>query len=266
MSFTYSYKTYSSNWIPESFENTNHYESLANVGYKPIDMYKLKKGSISIAKDTSELLTEAELDGKYWLPFCAEKYNISPKIEDYVIVPVTIMPSDLPNRNGIAFPHEELTGFNPDVGTLGYKTWKGKPTFVEHANSDYTVAKGVIFDSSYRRIKNTKNLWKVICLTGFDRNRDAELVNNILTNKDSSFSMGAYVGNYSCSICGALQSNGGCEHVTLGKPQYKTYSTTWGEKLAYLNAISPIGFETSYVGCGAFLSAINTPDQVIKMF
>jgi hypothetical protein len=72
------------------------------------------------------------VEAKEWLPFFAERYNISADVRDYVVVPVVIMPSDLPNRNVVAFPYDELVKANPDVGQLGYQTWRAKPMFADH--------------------------------------------------------------------------------------------------------------------------------------
>jgi hypothetical protein len=162
------------------------------TAFNSIDMHDALVGNEQAALD---VLAAADIeigkkgvdDYRAWLPFAAEEYNISSDLKDYVVVPVTIMPTDLPNRNGVAFPYSELTRFNPMAGMLSYRTWKGKPTFEEHNNKDWTKAKGIIFDSKIKKIENSHgDLWKVVCLCAFDRGRDAKLANSILTSERKS--------------------------------------------------------------------------------
>ena len=68
-----------------------------------------------------------------FLPFAARNYHISPNIDDYVIFQTIICPSDLPNRNGIAFPLNELARFTETPNPhFVYKGWVGCPIFIEH--------------------------------------------------------------------------------------------------------------------------------------
>lgn len=203
--------------------------------------------------ELSSDIRETVLAAPKWLPFASEKYNTSKDIKDFVITSVVIMPSDLPNRNGVAFPHTELSSWCPDAGQLMYKTWTGKPTFVEHNNKDHTQAKGVILSSTYRPMRGVQgDLWKVICLAAFDRTRDPILANEMLTNDVNNFSMGAYCSDYRCSITGNLFSKGTAENYTkLGRPSFQIV----GGRLAYLDAVDPLGFELSYVKRPAFASA-----------
>lgn len=232
---------------------------LYNIRDKSTDYLK---GYSETAKDDIKSAIETR-----WLPAAAEEYLISPNINDYILVPVTIMPSDLPNRNRIAFPKHQLSRFNTDTGCLAYQTWRGMPCHQEHNNSDHTKAKGVIFETAFRPITNSSgNLYKVICLCGFDRSRDKVLANSILSGEANTYSMGAYVENYSCSICGSMHSDGGCGHVQHGKADYKTFNTPNGEKLAYYNAINPKGFEISSVRVPAYISAQTGREKLLRMW
>ena len=230
-----------------------------------IEMHKvIKEGKLETLSnniDEHEQVQGALLDAKNWLPFAAEKYCISPKLEDYVLLNTIAMFSDLPNRNNVAFPFKELSAFNTDIGMLAYKGWKGMPSYCEHQNKDYTKAKGVIFDAVMRPLHGYKgNLWKVILLTGFDRNKDPMLVNDILTHKRPSTSMGAYCEDYNCSICGASLKAGGCEHLIKGDPTYKIING----KFACWNTKNIKAFENSSVASPAYLMATN--DKTIPMF
>jgi len=193
-------------------------------------------------------------DFKNWLPFCADSYKISPEISDYVLIPVTIFPSELPNRNGVGFSYTELTRFDPDVGTLAYKTWIGKPLFSEHKNDDITLSRGVILDSVITPI--SKSVWAVTLLSAWDRTKDVSIVNSIISSEESCFSMGCYTSDYSCSICDTLFSQGGCNHVSRSSPM-----RIIDGKLAYRLAHGITGFELSHVETPAFVDA-TTPKRL----
>jgi hypothetical protein len=222
-----------------------------------IDVFKAKKDQkiVKSSQIPTNEINKIFLDAEGWLPFAAEQYEISASLKDYIMVPVIIMPSDLPNRNGVGFPFSELSKFCPDTGTMVYQTWKGMPVYYEHKHVPSNI-KGVVFSSLLRPIKNVQgDLWKVVCLLGVDRKRDPHLANRILTKDISSYSMGAYVRDYRCTVCGSLESDGGCEHVKIGKPKFDIFNTKIGPKLGYLEAIDPKGFEVSCVETPAYMSA-----------
>lgn len=201
------------------------------------------------------------LDFKSWLPYSAPHYQISPDPKDYVLVPVIIMPSDLPNRNGVAFPLSELVKFNPELGQQAYKTWKGKPTHWDHKNEDITKAYGVIIDSSLRKLVgfNEGRLWKVLAFLAFDRSKHPDTCQRILDGDVNSYSMGAWIANYTCSYCGA--EVGKCEHLQKNRPG-EMYQKD--NKLVFRNCQGIEGFETSGVDTPAYISAIS--DQVSELY
>lgn len=215
-------------------------------------------------KDTAgaikESLNKIFLKSPSWLPFAAERYEISKDIHDYVMVPVVIMPSDLPNRNKVAFPFTELTAFNPDAGQLSYQTWVGKPTYEEHINRDITKSKGIILDTALQRMPGRKgNLWKVLSLCAFDRSKDPVLATNIQEGSRKNYSMGALVTRYSCSVCGAhanRKEDLACRetHVKQKGP-FTLHASKEGDILGYYNAHNITGFEVSSVNVPAWPSA-----------
>lgn len=189
---------------------------------------------------------------KSWLPQASKVYKISPDLNDYILVEVCIMCSDLPNRNAVAFPLTELTSFNPDVGCLGYQTWIGKPTFVEHHNDILEHAKGVIFDAYMKDAPEYEgDIGKVYVLLGFDKTKDPKLCEEILSGKRNCYSMGSYSDNFRCSICGSLASKGGCEHCDVSRPRLEIVDG----KLAFSNVVGMMGFEVSSVETPAFVMA-----------
>lgn len=194
------------------------------------------------------------------LGFAAEKYGISGKMSDHVAVPIIIMPSDLPNRNKVGFPLKRLSEFDTHTGMLAYETWRHMPTHMEHVNQDYSIAKGMVLDVGIRPMENARSgLWKVNALLSFDRSRDPELANAILTKQRTAYSMGAYVSSYSCSICGAETARKDrpcCDHVSA-KSTYDTFIVDGKRRLAHWNTGAFKGFEISSVSVPAYTSAIN---------
>lgn len=226
---------------------------------QPIEIYDILKGNegkyTAIASETKDQVRNVIDLFKRWVPAAAEVYEISADAKDYIFVPVTIMPSDLPNRNGVGFPYTELSKFNPEAGKMAYRTWKGKPTFSEHNNKNIREAKGVIVDAALRPLTGYEgNIWKAALLNSFDRGKDAILANEILTKNSRGYSMGAYCEDYSCSICDARVSAGGCDHVRMNKPDF---SKRYNGHLAYLQALDITGFECSSVQSPAYITGIS---------
>ena len=151
-----------------------------------------------IEKTTKGTTVIASVEGREkpvetkWIKSCAEAYRISDDISDYIIVPVPIVTVGIPNRNLQAFPLEEVTAWNTDAGRITYQTFIGKPLFKDHKNDNPKEAKGVILDSVMKYIPSY-DLWKIIILTAWCRNKDPEVANHILKDPKSEYSMGSMV-------------------------------------------------------------------------
>lgn len=184
-----------------------------------------------------------------WLEGAAEVYNLSKDPKDYVIADIPILTIDFPNRNSQAFPLEEVAYFDPLYGMFVYKTFVGKPTYINHDNKVPQKARGIHFDSSLQYVPEW-DVWKVRVLTGWDRTKDPQTANAILNNKKSGFSMGSYVNSFLCSICGRLHSNSQpCSCIKMGRG-----SLVKG-KICYQICIGACFFETSFVADPADISA-----------
>lgn len=159
-----------------------------------------------------------EVDFAKWLPFAAECYNISRNPKDYLLYPVPILYSDLPNRNGIGMPLSELTKWNRERGTQAFAAWKGMPMFKEHSSDVVKEALGVIADTALRPITGFGNgkFYKVMALAALDRSKGAEYVSLVERGEVNSYSMGAMVESWSCAYCGA--GEGKCNHIDPKKP------------------------------------------------
>lgn len=237
----------------------------------PLDVHKaIKSRELSVSSTNIVCASSALgisgsddiLDVSQWLPFASKCYNISSDLNDYVMVPIITIPTDLPNRNGVAFPLSEMVAFNPDAGMQAFKTFKGKPTFIEHKNAVVANACGVIVDTYLRKMTEfgQNKVWKFLELLAFDRTKNPDLVKDILSGSMNSYSMGAYVDAYSCSYCG--KKMGKCSHISANKPVdfYRK-----DNKLVYRQVHGIMGFETSAVGAPAFYSAIQEDKSLLSL-
>jgi hypothetical protein len=195
-------------------------------------------------------------DFNYWLPYAAEHYCLSRDIRDYVLVPIPAIFSSLPNTNGDSLSLKEMLRFDPNLGMQMYKTFRGKPTFLEHQNKDITQAKGVILDSFLRPVPFNSKYYKIVQLLAYDRTKDSQLANSILTKQSNAYSVGFYYTSYTCSVCGTRVGKDinihPCSHTKLGRPTYKQNDG----KLVYRMCENAVGFECSAVATPAFTSAV----------
>lgn len=207
-----------------------------------------------------------------WLPFAAEKMGISPNLKDYVITPVVIMASDLPNRNLVAFPFSVLTEWDPHLGMLCYQTFRGKALQIDHHdNMNYERASGIVLDVGLQPMKNVQGkLYRVVALVACDRNRNPKLANDIVTGAVTMFSMGAVVRGYECSICGTKSvkpTEPKCFHVPANRRELRAYPKNGKRWLAYYNVGPFRGFEVSALVKAlppAFPSAEITKNDIIQ--
>jgi hypothetical protein len=191
------------------------------------------------------------LDYKTWLPFAAKTYKISPRIEDYILKPMPICPSDFPNRNGIGFPLQELIAFQPPpMNRQVFKAWTGCPTHLEHANEDCTKAYGVVFDTALTQVKGfgQGKHYKVMGLVGVDKNKYPDIAQEVLDGRIITGSMGAMADNFSCSVCDRPATDDkymNCSHVGSSKEvNWRLVDYKGAQHIAYLNAhqLTPIEY------------------------
>lgn len=189
-----------------------------------------------------------------WLPHASIPYKISSNIDDYILVPVITIPTDLPNRNGVAFPLKELIKFDTEQGQPAYKTFRGKPVFYEHKNDNVELAYGVIADAFLKPMNKygQGKVWKLLELLAIDRNKYPTIADAIIKRELNSYSMGAYVDGYTCSYCDA--EFGKCEHLHQNDP-IDFYELNG--HLVFRKVYGIVGFETSIVVSPAYMSAIN---------
>ena len=213
------------------------------------------KGSLSGIGDTTQL------DVNAWLPAASEHYNISKDLRDYVLHPTVVTLTGIPNTNGDGFELRDWLTFRPELGQLAFKTFKGKPTFVEHANSDYRVARGVILDSRLSQLKGyDQSHARLHLLLAFDRSLEPELCGDILSGEHNTYSKGTWYKAYTCSVCGETftgRSRQLCGHVGNRVRRLPD------GRLAYRQCHILEGFECSAVRNPAFVCAAPPPESVM---
>lgn len=217
---------------------------------EPVEVFNIEEQKNKLLASDSDYvsITRNALDDSLsFLPFFAEKYNISADRKDYILAPVTIFLSDIPNKKGHCFTSAELLSADPYLGQLKYKTWERMPTYVDHNNKDHTKAKGIILNASMMPARNVQgDLYKVVLLQAFDRSTYPEIGNGILSGKYKSYSMGANASSFKCSICSSDVPHSKCGHIPRGMLDGSGFNfTTVGDKLAYLEAQDIKGFECS---------------------
>lgn len=182
------------------------------------------------------------LEANIWLPRAAEYYGLSPNINDYVLVAVPAMVTDLPNTNGDSVSLREFLAWNPEQGRQTYKTWEGRPMYVEHQHKPEWI-RGLIL-GTYMRPTKFKNIQKIVMLGALDRTRDPVRVQRVLNRELNTYSMGMFYSSYMCSICGTRAGKGfgpPCAHTRPRKPT----SRMLDGRLVYRRCEGITGFELS---------------------
>lgn len=215
----------------------------------------------NIERSFKDIQSNSSFDVQGWLPFVSPKYHISDNIADYLVVPVIICPTDLPNRKNVAFPLKSLLEFNIFRGMPAYKTWKGMPVQIDHINTDVTKAAGVVLDTIIKPIHGVEgNIHKVVAMLALDKTKNTDLINAIRTKRRKYYSMGAQIDVYECSICGMRSKRGSintdCGHVDRASVNF--FETRQGLKAAHYLAHGINGFEVSSVPFPAWASADNS--------
>lgn len=223
--------------------HSNRFQVYASAAFSDFPQTKeLAKNQVRKVEIIDQKKAIAKINGSAidysWLKGASETYQISSDIKDYIINEIPIVTVDFPNRNGHAFPFDEVSYFDPRFGQFVYKTFIGKPTFADHVNKSFPDAKGVHFDASLRYIP-AWDVWKIYVLAGIDRTKDSTLARQIEKGQRRSWSMGSWVSYFLNSISGQL-SNG---NQPLKYPKGSVHNGV----LSYDNCSGCEYFETSSV-------------------
>lgn len=239
--------------MPNLLDNVERpFEVYADASWvgQPVEVFSIEDQKERLLQASNDYIstTRSALDETIsYLPMFAEKYNISANIKDYILSPVSIFLSGIPNKKGHCFTYNELTSADTTHGCLKYKTWERKPLFENHKNKDYSVSRGIILSSSMQRATHLEgDLWKVILLQAYDRSTWPKLGNQILTGECHSYSMGATCKDFVCSVCSGHVPQDRCGHIPKGMIDGSGFQfNTVGDKLAYVEAQDIFGFECS---------------------
>lgn len=142
------------------------------------------------------------------------------------------------NQNYDAWPSDELK--------KSYRTFLGKPCFVNHRNEDWTKARGRVIAARY--IEKGADKY-VDVIQEIDAVRFPILAKEIITGGMDSVSMGVEAGFTICSICEnrATDIFDMCSHVKFHKGEHMTNHRTGKKELVYEKCYKLGFFELSYV-------------------
>lgn len=247
--------------LPRSYTNLSGSHVLHADARMTQEVSQMSGPAVDVEKSPDAV---ANLDYETWLPFAAKTYHISPHIEDYVVFPTPICPAGLPNRNGIGFPLEELTRYQPPpISRMVYKAWAGTPVHFEHDNEDCTKAFGVVLDARLTKMVGYGGgrHWKVMGLAAVDKNKHPDIAQEVIDRKIDTVSMGATADYFRCSVCGAQvfgpkEKYRNCHHVTHSQDvNFKIVRVDNQNLLAFLWAYSLSPIELSLVRDPAWVVA-----------
>jgi hypothetical protein len=142
------------------------------------------------------------------------------------------------NQNYDGWPSTELK--------KSYRTFLGKPVFVNHQNFDPSKARGRVVASRYVESGNDKF---IEVIQEIDANRFPKLAHEIRTGGLDSVSMGVEAGFTKCSVCDnkATDLHDMCSHVKHHKGEYLPHAKTGKRTLVFENCYKLGFFELSYV-------------------
>ena len=145
------------------------------------------------------------------------------------------------NQNFDGFPSQELK--------RAYKTFLGKPVFVNHHNEDPDRARGRVVAARYVEAGDDKY---IEVIQEVDANRFPKLAKELREGGLDAVSMGTQAGRTICSYCGYEADNAFdvCDHIVAFKGQYLTRTAENGmpeDVLVYEECRDLSFFELSYV-------------------
>ncbi len=188
---------------------------------RPFEGHSLvNQSSLELSALDTGLMKEVDTS---WLPQAAERYDISPKLSDYVLLSAPVMILGAPNRNGVVFKERSMMAVSPSHNMPRYQTWVGCPTHYEHCLTPDKDPKGVILGAHVQTLsKYVGNPKALFLLHAFDRRKDPKLANEIMSLNRPYVSMGASVTHYACTACGVQvipNTPERCSHASKNAPK-----------------------------------------------
>jgi len=142
------------------------------------------------------------------------------------------------NQNFDAWPSHELK--------KAYRSFLGKPNFVNHQNFDPKKARGKVVAARYVEAGDDRYVETILEV---DAQRFPKLAKEIREGGIDSVSMGVEAGLTKCSVCGneATDEPEFCDHVRHHKGEYLKDTRTGERKLCYEDCFKLGFFELSWV-------------------
>jgi hypothetical protein len=217
-----------------------------------ITKYATLEASVLEVRSAPEKLESPSL-GRY------SSYNDYRTDDGYIYTRVRAISSRV-NKNFDGWPSDQLAA--------AYRTFVGKPIFVDHNNSNPTRSRGVVVDAilhveddmakasafdpyySNAPANHCPPTW-IELLLETDARAYPKLAANIISGEIDSVSMGANVEKTKCSVCNheAFSADDFCKHVQLKGAHFDHYDDMGkkSSKLAYEDCYDISFFEISYV-------------------
>ncbi|TWF71666.1 DUF7178 family protein [Kitasatospora viridis] len=181
-------------------------------------------------KYAAATILAAQLDGTARLPKQAHRHTFEYTARPGYLYVRSRAISSRCNDNFDEFPAEEIKA--------AYKTFVGKPVFVNHENSDHRRARGVVIDAALHEDRNpdgTPDTWCEV-LMEVDARRFPKLAKAILDGDVDRTSMGCDVAYSVCSACGNRATTPAeyCQHIPRSKGQRIYRHTASGQRVGEL--------------------------------
>ena len=147
-------------------QNRKKMNSEILIPSQSFDLAAIKGGAIDLHREKASRKSKSikvqstsadsfALDVNAWLPACAEHYNISPDIRDYVLHPTVVNISGLPNTNGDSFSAKEWLTFKPKFGCWPTKPLKASlvmSSMITKTTGDPLVLYSMLISNVYRAL------------------------------------------------------------------------------------------------------------------
>lgn len=233
----------------------------------PIEMYGKDFASLSSSDIGDSMVPQGpgrQLDIDFWLPQAAKVFEVSPKLEDYVVVPNVAFWTGVSNTNGDSVRAVDTIAYRATDGMCMYETFRGKGSYWNHENNTVPeLASGLIFDSYLRPVENIPNVLKVVLLVGFCRQKNPELAKQILNRQITSYSVGMTYDGYEISTTGDVIQDQNQARFAITRPNQPPFLDRNGE-MVFRYLINPRGLECSAVPTPAFASAVGDTVMDLK--
>jgi hypothetical protein len=146
-------------------------------------------------------------------------YDISDDPKNYVLAQVRALHGDKVNINGDCAPTAELVQFRPNLGTLVYKSFVGKPHLSEHDDTDVRTSFGIIVDAYFNPTEPEKPVRTLIAV---DRKKYPDYADGLLSGNQYGYSMGCTAQYCVCNTCGniATVDEEWCDHMRYHKGKH----------------------------------------------